>query len=75
VSCDRYSLRPFSRRLTGLTGIWREYVSVPIVDLSYQGFETEFKSAWHLYLSFGFKAAAPISHNPIQGTSFLGRTL
>jgi ribosomal protein S18 acetylase RimI-like enzyme len=146
----------FPEDVTGLIEIWREYVSVPMVDLSYQGFETEFadlpgkygqpdgcvllawmgrkivgciamrkvddqicemkrlyvrpnaqnsglgrrlvaqliaegrkrgysemrldvlpefEAALHLYLSCGFKAAAPVSHNPIHGTSFLGLAL
>jgi putative acetyltransferase len=139
-----------------LIDIWREYVSVPKVDLAYQGYETEFAdlpgkyaapggnvllaiqqdmvvgciamrkiddticemkrlyvrpkalgvglgrkliarliaqardvgyaemrldvlpefaAARHLYESFGFKPAAPVSFNPVPGTAFLGLVL
>jgi putative acetyltransferase len=35
----------------------------------------EFKAARHLYAAFGFLPAAPVSHNPISGTAFLGLKL
>ncbi len=35
----------------------------------------EFKHAQALYASMGFTAAEPISHNPVEGTRFLGLIL
>lgn len=35
----------------------------------------EFAAARHIYTAFGFTDAAPVAHNPIPGTRFLGRDL
>jgi hypothetical protein len=63
----------------GLAAIWRDYVGVPNTDLAFQDFDRRSLASQENMHSrrgaFGFLPAAPVSHNPISGTTFVGLNL
>ena len=74
----RVYVRPLARGL----GLGRRLVTALIAQARNAGYHElrldvlpEFTAARALYASLGFQPAAPISHNPIQGTAFLGLNL
>lgn len=74
----RVYVRPLARGL----GLGRRLVTTLIAQARTTGYQAlrldvlpEFTAARALYASLGFQPAAPISHNPIPGTAFLGLNL
>ncbi len=74
----RVYVRPLARGL----GLGRQLVTTLIAQARNAGYHElrldvlpEFTAARALYAQLGFLPAAPVSHNPIPGTAFLGLSL